>query len=279
VIVESEELGVLDPLVDDEALIAQSAALLDEAKTHLEAAGETFMFPLSSGFAGFDTPATFLTFNRALKARVDVYRASCDDALTALSESFLVVDAAAPQLGLGVYNVYGSGPGDTLNGLTSPNLFAHPSVLANAEAGDLRVAAKLVMVESRTVQGLTSDQGFTMYQDITAPVPIIRNEELILLRAEANICVGGSANIAAAIDDLNFIRVNSGGLAARTDLDMTNIVDELLQQRFYSLLFEGGHRWIDMRRFNMLDQLPIDLPEHNVHEAFPIPLAETDARM
>ena len=35
-----------------------------------------------------------------------------------------------------------------------------------------------------------------------APIPIIKNEELILLRAEANIGLG---NRAAAIQDLNFM--------------------------------------------------------------------------
>jgi hypothetical protein len=55
-------------------------------------------------------------------------------------------------------------------------------------------------------------------------------------------------------------------------------VDTLLYERRYSLLFEGGHRWIDMRRYNRLSQLPKDLPGHTVHERFPIPKVETDAR-
>ncbi|NIM60897.1 MAG: RagB/SusD family nutrient uptake outer membrane protein, partial [Acidobacteria bacterium] len=84
------------------------------------------------------------------------------------------------------------------------------------------------------------------------PIPIIRNEELILLRAEINI---GMNLISDAADDINFIRVNSGGLDPRTNLDATNILDELLKQRRYSLLFEGGHRWIDMRRYGRLDDL------------------------
>ena len=109
----------------------------------------------------------------------------------------------------------------------------------------------------------------------TAPVPLIRNEELILLRAEANI---GAGNIPAAADDINLIRVNSGGLEPRTDLTAANILDELLKQKRYSLLFEGGHRWIDMRRYGKLGELPIDLPSHKVHDKFPIPLPETDAR-
>ena len=44
------------------------------------------------------------------------------------------------------------------------------------------------------------------------------------------------------------------------------------------LLFEGGHRWIDARRYGKLGTLPIDLPGQRVQTAFPIPTAETDAR-
>jgi hypothetical protein len=140
------------------------------------------------------------------------------------------------------------------------------------------VALKIKEVKlSAPYQGLTSKYKFKMYDSNTnsAPVPIIRNEELILLRAEANIGLG---NLPEAVKDLNFIRTNSGGLPARTDLDASNILDELLKQRRYSLLFEGGHRWIDMRRYGKLNELPLDLPTFHVHDKFPIPVAETDAR-
>jgi hypothetical protein len=33
-------------------------------------------------------------------------------------------------------------------------------------------------------------------------------------------------------------------------------MNELLYNRLYSLLFEGGHRWIDLRRFNLLTTIP-----------------------
>ena len=65
----------------------------------------------------------------------------------------------------------------------------------------------------------------------------------------------------------------------RDDLtDAAAVEDELLRNRFLSLLFEGGHRWIDMRRFGRLDELPTDAAEHRVHAFFPIPTAEIDAR-
>ncbi|MFL5348412.1 MAG: RagB/SusD family nutrient uptake outer membrane protein [Hyalangium sp.] len=269
--------STLAPIESKEQLLAHIDALLDEGKPQLEGAGAKFPFPLSSGYAGFDTPKTFLQFNRAVKARVAVYRKDWAGALQAVSESFL--DTQKP-LTLGVYYAYGTGSGDTTNGLNSPNIYAHPSIVTDADkkangAVDDRVTQKIRQVDARTYQDLTSKYAFTMYQTNSAPVPIIRNEELILLRAEANIGLG---NVSEAAKDINFIRTTSGGLEARTDLDANNILDELLKQRRYSLLFEGGHRWIDLRRYGKLNQLPLDLPSHHVHDMFPIPVAETDAR-
>src|SRR3990172_13366430 len=70
-------------------VFARIVQLLEEGSTHLQAAGTAFSFGLSDGFAGFDTPATFLQFNRALRARVAVYLGNYADALTALGLSFL----------------------------------------------------------------------------------------------------------------------------------------------------------------------------------------------
>src|SRR5438067_4566426 len=99
----------LAPMVAKDQVFARIAQLLDDGAASLQSGGAKFPFPLSSGFAGFNTPATFLKANRALKARVEVYRGNFASALTALSQSFL--DPAA-QLTLGVYHAYRTGPGD-----------------------------------------------------------------------------------------------------------------------------------------------------------------------
>ncbi|HLL52738.1 MAG TPA: RagB/SusD family nutrient uptake outer membrane protein [Myxococcaceae bacterium] len=271
--------GPLGEIKPKDEVLAHIAGLLDQAKGHLAQGGAAFPFPLSSGFRGidpirFNTPATFLKFNRAVKARVDVYRMDWAQALVDLSESFL--DPAGP-LDLGVYHVFSANSGDVLNGLVSPNLFVHPSVINEAETVgpriDERVTRKTVAVAPRTVQGLTSGHQFRLYPTNTSPVPIIRNEELILLRAEALIHTG---QVPEAADLLNLIRTRSGGLPGRGDLTANNILDELLRQRRYSLLFEGGHRWIDLRRYGRLGTLAQE--GQTVHPRFPIPVAETDAR-
>jgi hypothetical protein len=276
----NRKLGdTLAPIETKETVLARIAKLLDDARVELEKGGTAFPFPLSTGFADFDTPSTFIAFNRAVKARVDVYRQDWNQALLDLDESFIDDDGS---LDLGVYHAFGTGSGDTQNGLNDPDIFVHPAVVADAEKQadgklDDRVLRKVKDAkEERKWQDVSSKHVFAHYPNATSPLPIIRNEELILLRAEANIGLG---NNEAAMDDLNLIRQRSGKLPEISEvLAGDAIVNELLKERRYSLLFEGGHRWIDMRRYNKLSELPLDATGHRVHERFPIPLAEMDAR-
>jgi starch-binding outer membrane protein, SusD/RagB family len=265
----------LAPIESKENLLAHVATLLDQAKVHLAAGGTAFPFALSTGFTGFNTPTSFLKVNRAIAARVHVYRGQNTEALTALTESFL--DPAA-SLELGAFHVYATGAGDLPNTLNAATLYAHPSLVTDADLKadatiDDRVTRKTRDVTAATVQGYTSNLGWDLYQGQSTKVPIVRNEELILLRAEANAALG---NVGPAADDVNLIRTTSGGLAARTDLDASNLMAEILKQRRYSLLFEGGHRWIDMRRHGRLAELQVG--SDHVHERYPIPSTDMDAR-
>jgi hypothetical protein len=106
---------------------------------------------------------------------------------------------------------------------------------------------------------------------------MIRNEELILLKAEALFMTGLTG---PAIDELNIVRTRSGGLGPLPPTaDMATFVTELLYERRYSLMFEGGHRWIDVRRFNRVTDLPLDDPATHVYNIrFPFPSAECNAR-
>jgi starch-binding outer membrane protein, SusD/RagB family len=275
----------LAPIESKEKVLEHIAGLLDQARAHLLAAGDEFPFPLSSGFGGFDEPATFLQFNRAVKARVDVYRKDWAQALTDLNDSFIDdgIAADAKLLDVGVYHAFGTGSGDTQNQLNDADIFVHPAVALDAEkqadgtTPDARVGRKVKKAkEARRWQGVESDQVFAHYPEAVSKLPIIRNEELILLRAEAYI---QSDKLPEALADINLIRVNSGKLAPITEtLGKDLLVAELLKQRRYSLLFEGGHRWIDMRRYEKLSELPLDVSGHSVHTAFPIPIGETKAR-
>ena len=278
VIDTNEPVGFLAPIEPKDVVFQRISDLLDEAQGHLQAGGDSFPFDLTSGFAGFDKPSTFLLFNRGLKARVEVYRGNFSSALSALGESFLV-DCAA--FDLGAYFTHSTAAGDLANGIfedpATADIRAHTSLRKDAQLQpngnlDQRVLDKtFVTEEAKTLQDHTSNLTFTVYSGPTSPIPIIRNEELILLRAEANIGLG---DVASAATDINCIRTQLGGLAP-ANLTSANALDELLYDKLYSLLFEGGHHWVDMRRYDKLDELPLDTPIDVVHALYPIPRDET----
>ncbi len=290
VIDTDHEIDELGALVSKDETLAEIARLLDEAAEELAAGGDAFPFPLSSGFAGFDSPAGgFLSFNRALRARVAIYQEDYDTAVNLLTPPdadtpapAFINDAATTvdDLEVGVYHAFGTGSGDVQNGLLNVNLYAHPTVLPEAEEGDDRAARKLVADQPETAaRGISSTVKFTIYTEPNAPVPIIRNEDLILLRAEARLFTG---DLAGAEADINLIRDVSGQLAPVTGLSEAELLDQLLYERRYSLLYEG-HRLIDVRRLGRLEDLPIDEPTgdnaaHGLNVRWPLPSAECDAR-
>jgi len=268
------------PIVAKAQVFQRVVSLLDEGRTHLQSAGSSFSFGLSEGFAGFDTPSTFTQFNRALRARVAIYLGDFAGAQTALQQSFLTLTGS---LTLGAYHTYSTRAGDVANASYDPTgraLRGHPSLVADAQrkadgSPDNRTAKNETAPPNPPVGGLQSDKLVVVYDDPSAPVPIIRNEELILLRAEASL---GQGNIAAAVADINVVRTRAGGLAPYSGaLTATAVLNELLYNRRYSLYYEG-HRWIDLRRHNRLSTLPRDLPSHKVFSQFPFPADECLAR-
>jgi starch-binding outer membrane protein, SusD/RagB family len=278
----------LGPIADKPEVLAEIAKKLDEGATELAMGGDAFSFNVSSGFAGFDTPMTFRTFNRAMKARVAVYQKDYAAALTALGESFIKAPAATQaDLDIGVYYSYSTGAGDATNAMIAPSIFAHPSIASgvqmNGAANDLRFTRKTTMATAGSSHGLTSNIAFTLYDRPDAPVAMIRNEELLLLRAEAKFLSTPSDAMGAMVD-LNMVRTVSGGLpqVAGTPA-MDAFITALLYERQYSLLMEG-HRLIDVRRFDRIDSLPLDVPSdpdepaHKRNRRYPVPLPECNAR-
>jgi hypothetical protein len=75
--------------------------------------------------------------------------------------------------------------------------------------------------------------------------------------------------------------VNAGGLAPTTLTAASPdsaFITELLYNRLYSLMWTQGTRWIDARRYNRLNTLPIDRPGDVIHPNMLIPASECDAR-
>ncbi|HTI60398.1 RagB/SusD family nutrient uptake outer membrane protein [Mucilaginibacter sp.] len=266
-VVDPNHLG---PIVDNTAGLAAISSLLDSAKNDLGGAQVSFQL---AGFAGFGDAAGLTQVNRALAARVAIYQQQWQTALTDLDGSFFSLNG---NFNTGVYHEFGTGSGDQLNPLFIPQnqtgeiRVAHPSFAADITAGDDRINKTSLRTSTASLSGLSSNRDVWLYTSSTAPVGIIRNEELILIYAEANIQLG---NLNTAVSALNVIR-NGHGLgnysgAATHDA----LITEMLNQRRYSLFFEG-HRWIDLRRYNLLGTLPIDRTGDDVWSEFPLPVTE-----
>jgi hypothetical protein len=253
---------ILGTVIGKDAVLLRISDMLDSARTHLQNGGASFPFALTSGFAGLNTPATFLQLNRGMKARVDLLRKQWQQVLVDLSGSFIDTSSvSAATLAKGAYNVWSTASGDSPNPLYDPTptaLYVHPSITSGAQkradgSPDLRLTRKTAPGTVRSLLGVTGNTKFTIYASQSDPTPILKNEELILMRAEANYQLG---NKTAAIADVNFIRVNSGGLAPLPADFGGDMITEILYNRTYSLLFEQGTRWVDARRYGRLGQLP-----------------------
>jgi hypothetical protein len=279
-VADFENLG---PIVSNTQALANIQSLLEEGATELGNGGTSFPFGTTSGFAGFDTPGSFLQANRAISARVAAYQGNMPAVLTFLQGSFLNLDET--DMNSGIYHTFSLDATDIanpmffpLNATTAGARIMEPNFLADAEADDLRVFGDSDMgilgkvverAEEITLDDLTGKYDVFIYQSQTESIPIIRNEELILLYAEANITI----NPGEAVTALNIIRASANLAPYTGDTSAAALTDEMLNQRRYSLYAEG-HRWIDMRRYGRLDQLPLARPEDDVFTQFPIPLTE-----
>lgn len=270
------------PFVTYEAALDHIKSVLDEGDQDLSAAGGgNFPLRLTGGFTGFNTNAGLRQVNRAITARLNAYRKDWQGVLTALEASFMDLNG---DLNAGPRHPFGAPP-DVFNPLYYvPNaivntmIVVHPSVIRDATPGDLRVANKFLQ---RTVAPVTVSTDFGTlegrFQDRrwplnTSAIPFIRNEELILLKAEAHANLGQTTEAVQAIDIIR----NAAGIGPYTGATTQDaLINEILYQRRYSLWAEPwGHRWIDARRYNKLNEIDVSFDGGTVFTQFPHPQAE-----
>jgi starch-binding outer membrane protein, SusD/RagB family len=307
-----------------DAAYTRIRALLDSGLTQLNTPGAVFTgitFP--AGFTSngtFNNVNGFRAFNRAIRARANVYwgtPASFADALvdlnavfTGTGTPFVAVPNTLAQMQIGVYNTYSTTSGDATNGVfdaTDRQRFAHTSLAQEAvirTGTDTTTRDARFLRKVRTVKGDSLSRygfkvywAFQAYNSLSDPIPVLRNEEMLLLRAEATLACTGSAPAVtcpgdhnAALTDINTVRRVSGGLAdlpappsplaaGRTTGDGT--LDELLYNKRYSLVWEGGYSWYDRRHYGALTTLKRDTLLGVVTKFFPysrLPDAECNAR-
>lgn len=289
------------PWICKKNVLAYISALLDSGSKALGTAGSAFQVTLPSGYrtvAG--TPAGFDQFNRGLKAKVELYRAlahgtdapaspgaSLTAAATAIGLSFMSPTAA---MSLGVNQNYSTASGETQNARVDAALHLSDAVFDSAQAGDLR-RAKVVRTTTPyniTVSGTTITSLSDFYQSLgssslTAALPILKNEELLLLRAQIAI---EQNDLLTATTYLNYVRTTSGGLAPYA-LFATQAAarNALLYEKRYSLLMEGPQRLLDLRAYSRLNSANFTaggksspFPGDVFTSALPIPINELNAR-
>ena len=267
------------PIVSETEVYGHVIGLLDEARGDLQAAS-SFPFGVTAGLANFSSPGDFVRLNRAIKARAEVHRSNWSGALQAVAESFM---ATSMPLDYGAQHSWSVNSGDLVNPANRPDLlwantrFRNEAQSRADGSPDMRFQNKFKVVPAYQLLEVSSDLQYTLYESPSAPFVWVKNEELILIRAEANLAMG---NRAAAIEDINLIRTTSGGLEALPDPytgSDDDLLNELLYNKRFSLVFEWGHTWIDMNHYGKLLEIPVLGPpsaDQRLHDAMPYPLSE-----
>ena len=250
--------------------LADISALLDQGKAELT--GAEIAFPVTIGTN--INAASLVKFNRGIAARVAIYRQQWAAALTALNESFFDLNGSFDN---GYYHSFSNKSGDQLNPLFLPQnttsgefRVATPYYAAEIKPGDDRIGKATLRTEPASQLGLVSNRDVWIHKGNEAPVYIIRNEELILIYAEAKIQLN---QIPDGIVAINRIRLGHNLTPYAGGITQAALITEMLYHRRYSL-FAEGHRWIDMRRYNKLGELPNPRPNDKVWDKFPVPLTE-----
>jgi len=274
------------------------AALLDSANADFTAAGGTTTLPfkLPSGFTAFGRDHSLVSnlvrFNRALKGKVDFYRgldrknptpALFATAITELTQGLGGAAAGAvppADFSKGPYYVFVSGGSEnTPNPISDAKIGLNPLVGDSVQAGDTR-GSKIVARTALAGFGISTTITFVKAVASTAnqgaPMGILRDEELVLLRAQAYIEAGQLAN---AILDINDVRT-SYGLAPVAPATKTAAIDAVLYEKRYSLLFEGAQRIDDLREYGRVSATYMrkETATDPFNSALPFPRAELNAR-
>lgn len=275
------------------------AALLDSANADFTAAGAATALPfrLATGFSDFgrnyNTVSNLVLLNRGLKGKVNFYRGldrtNPQPALfpTAITELTQALGGAAPgavpaaQMSVGAYYKFVPGGSEnTPNVRSDARIGLHPLIRDSVQLGDTR-GSKIVNRTSLSGGGLTTTLTFTGAVSSPAnealPLPIIKNEELVLLRAQAYIEAGQLANATA---DINSVRTQYGLLPHAVFVTKAAAIDAVLYEKRYSLLFEGPQRLVDLRGYGRLNGTYFrqELPTDPFNAAMPLPRAELNAR-
>jgi starch-binding outer membrane protein, SusD/RagB family len=234
------------------------------------------------------TPGSFAAFNRALAGKAGLEYAyaiarnspgthptpttpgSPDPGALARADSALTASAlynpsviAPPVAGnfaldaFGVYHTFSGQSGDLQNAvLQYYYLFdATWDLYYDVDTADLRYKNKFVPdpfpVQLSQYAGVSNALNYLPYAQVNSPFPIVRAEELALVRAQIQLGMGNFAN---AITLINQVHMQAGGFATPLAIapTYTAVRDSLLKEQRISTVFEPSNdRMIALRMYNL----------------------------
>jgi hypothetical protein len=297
--IQGDNPDVVDPIVCKTKALAYVAALLDSANTDLTAAGSiSFPFKLPSGMTAngidYSKVSNFILFNRGWKGKVELYQALDHQAPLAGAAAKAVTDLTTALGGAaagavpsstfqnGAYwNFVPGGTENTPNPLVDSKIGLNPQVADSIKSTDAR-KSKIVSRSTLAGQGLSTSITYvnalsTVSANQSKPIPMLKVEELVLLRAQAYIETG---DLASALKDINSVTTAYGNPAYTAFADKNAAITAVLYEKRFSLLAEGPQRLVDLRAYSRMNgnYLKKEIPADVFASAFPIPKAEADAR-
>jgi starch-binding outer membrane protein, SusD/RagB family len=193
---------------------------------------------------------------------------------------------------IAVYHNFSSTSGDAVNPVTfsvgqTTTLYVLDAVDSEiAAGGDLRAARLIVNLgppnsEAGPVADAQAAKMMTVgfYQTASSPIPIIRNEELVLIEAAIQL---GEANLSNAIASINAIRTKVGDVAIYNPAtpSYVGVRDQLLHEMRASNIGEPGEeRLMAVRNYGLQLQQTQTWGKVDLHTTLlPVPIQESGPR-
>jgi hypothetical protein len=246
-------------------------------------AGLEYAYAIARSSGGAPTPTTPGSPDLTALARAD----TAIQASALLNPSALTPNPTAGWLldGYSVLHDFSASSGDQINPMNQ--IYATFIVLNTIPSSqdtinDLRWKAKFAVnqhaVQQQPYQAIASPYIYNMYPSPGSFIPIVRNEELTLVRAQIELGLG---NIATAWTLINDVRTQVGGLAslpATTDYVSTR--DALMHEQQISTAMEAsGDRTIAIRMYGLAAVVDTSWGVNDQHTTVdPIPFTETAGR-
>jgi len=220
-------------------------------------AGLQYAYAIARNSAGtHPTPTTAGAPDVAALTRAD----SAITASALYDTTFIAPPAAGPFAidAHGVYHNFSGSSGDIQNGIFIAYYnydtffdFQYDVDTLNDKRWLNKFVADPFPVQVAQYAGVSSAKNYLPYSQVNAPIPIVRVEELELVRAQIQLGLGNFAN---AITMINHVHQKAGGFASPLNIaaNYPAVRDTLLKEQRISTVFEGsGDRMIALRMYHL----------------------------